>query len=688
MKSAPILFVLLASLGPATVPSTAPVDGAPDPALKQEFLKLSAAKDTDGLGKLAKSRLADTVTWIVATCEQLAGRPADDTESFAAILREAWKAGIGTGFADKEYDALKNLGANRRDRNDLVKRLEESQQEFEKNGEHKDSLSFQNVVDEMDVVGPGLEQVGDLYRCTQAWILQASACDEPMRGEGADLHKACRAYIKAVETYEKLDLRDPTYDLIAKRKAALVAKGFDKKKEAPADPTKPGAGAGAPGAPGAAAGAEALTPGAVITAAATFDAIPTIDTYLRPNFMDDEITVLWGGLLIKAKGSTATFARFTDGPVIMRAGSSDIRIDTNGDGQADDKLALPGNPVLVKTTIGRGADARPWAFVAQIGGQKDQYQKVEINAEPNDKEFTIYTLPAASIVGTIAGVPVRIIDESMDGIYGTKPVITYGEIGLTKEIFQPEMDSIVIGASKRARPWSELQEIGDKWYKFETDPHGKEIKATSVDLPTGVLKLDFKGPPPTWVVVHGTGPLLQNSYFDLVEGGAKGVVVPAGKYSLYYGEIRKGKKKLIQKTLILPSKGMPTYDVERGKTVTITLGAPFAFDFQKSVDGDKLKVEGRSVVIVGSASERYERTWNCVPRPEVSFRKKGTKLASKGERMGVVQDTDGLQKKGYEACWSPLDIEIELRGEKGAVEVQLSEKKHDIFGKIESDWKE
>jgi hypothetical protein len=285
-------------------------------------------------------------------------------------------------------------------------------------------------------------------------------------------------------------------------------------------------------------------------------------------------------------------------------------------------------------------------------------------------------------------VPVRIIDESMDAVYGTKPVITYGEIGLTREFFEPEMDSIVIGASKRARPWSELQEIGDKWYKLETDPHGKEIKATSVDLPTGVLKLEFKGPTPTWVIVHGTGALLQNSYFDLVEGGAKGVVVPAGKYSLYYGEIRKGKKKLVQKTLILPGKGSPTYDVEKGKTVTVTLGAPFGFDFQKSVDGDKLKVEGRSVVIVGSASERYERCWNCVPRPEVAFRKKGTKTASKAERMAVVQDTDGLQKKGYEACWSPLDIEIDLKGEKGAVEVQLSEKKHDIFGKIESDWKE
>src|SRR5262249_60524949 len=118
---------LPARRGRALVPPPgARAEGTADPALKQQFLKLAAAKDTDGLGKLAKSRFDDTVAWIVKTCEELAGRPADDTESFSQILRDAWKAGVGTGFADKEYNALKDLGSNRRDRNDLRERLEAS----------------------------------------------------------------------------------------------------------------------------------------------------------------------------------------------------------------------------------------------------------------------------------------------------------------------------------------------------------------------------------------------------------------------------------------------------------------------------------------------------------------------------------------------------------------------------------
>src|SRR5258705_12892812 len=122
---------------------------------------------------------------------------------------------------------------------------------------------------------------------------------------------------------------------------------------------------------------------------------------------------------------------------------------------------------------------------------------------------------------------------------------------------KPEMNWVVMGESKRARRWSELQEIGERWSRLEPHPLGKEIKATPVDLPTGILKLDFKGPPPTWVIVHGAGKVLENSYFDLVEGGAKGVAVPAGKNKLYYGGVRSGKKRHLQKTRGRPGTEQP-----------------------------------------------------------------------------------------------------------------------------------
>jgi hypothetical protein len=56
--------------------------------------------------------------------------------------------------------------------------------------------------------------------------------------------------------------------------------------------------------------------------------------------------------------------------------------------------------------------------------------------------------------------------------------------------------------------------------------------------------------------------------------------------------------------------------------------------------------------------------------------------------MERVPDTAMLEKLGFAATWFPMKLEIELKGVEGPIEVQLVDKKHDIFGKVESTWKE
>ena len=41
---------------------------------------------------------------------------------------------------------------------------------------------------------------------------------------------------------------------------------------------------------------------------------------------------------------------------------------------------------------------------------------------------------------------------------------------------------------------------------------------------------------------------------------------------------------------------------------------------------------------------------------------------------------------GWEAVWFPLDLALDVKGQ-GEVEVQLVDKKHELFGKLESEWK-
>jgi hypothetical protein len=100
---------------------------------------------------------------------------------------------------------------------------------------------------------------------------------------------------------------------------------------------------------------------------------------------------------------------------------------------------------------------------------------------------------------------------------------------------------------------------------------------------------------------------------------------------------------------------------------------------------------GRSISIIGSATERYERPWNCVPHAEAAWRKKGAKKGSKPERMGLILDTQALYDRGEEGwhqIWFPLDHEFDVKGSEGGVEVQITVKKHDLFGKIDSEWKD
>jgi mannose-6-phosphate isomerase-like protein (cupin superfamily) len=258
---------------------------------------------------------------------------------------------------------------------------------------------------------------------------------------------------------------------------------------------------------------------------------------------------------------------------------------------------------------------------------------------------------------------------------------------MSRDHYQPNMDSIVVGDAKRARPWSELQQIGGKWWSFDMQSDGRELSARQVAVDTGVLKLEYKGGvAPTWCVLKGEGQL-QNCFFDIVEGGSKGVEVPTGRYTLYYGEVRKGKKRQQQKALIVPSKGMQNWDVRKGETTVVQLGAPFDFDFRTRLEEGVLTIEGASVVATGSAGERYERAWQCVPQVEAAWRKSGTKKASKAEKLPRVLDNDGINTLGWAAAWFPLDLQMEAKGVE-KVEVQLVDKKHDLFGKVESAWKE
>lgn len=675
----PVLLAAFAS--PRSTSARRLIDEAPDPAFKTRFQKLGTQNAKDEMAKLVKTEAKDAVGWIVTTGEELLANPSPEAEAFMTDLRAAWTSAMKSEFAEKIYTYFTTFDAqNKKDHRELHERYDKVWDEYRANLDKKDSWVFLNLVDEFDILANGFDQIGDLYWSSQAWLVYAACYDAPLRGDGADPKKALQGYTNALDLRTKLDLKDAGFEEASRRKSVLSGSGKA------TEPT-PGNKKDAPAAPPPSAPPKPVTLGEPVKVPLTFEVVPSIETFQRPNYHCDDFYSLWTPLSFLKKGSSVGFPNAPGSPLAYRTGATELSFDLDGDGQGEEKVTLSGNITPVKLAIGKGEAARPWAILAMIGNTKDEYQGLEVNLAPSDDRFPVYILGAASITGAVAGVPIRIIDDTIDGVYGTVPQ-TWGFPGLTPGIFQPDLDSMVIGTGKRAKPWSSIQQIGTVWYKLDVAADGKQLSASPMTVETGVLKLDYKGPAPTYVVVHGTSPQ-NDGYFDLVEGGSKGVTVPAGTYALYYGEMRKGKKRQAQKTAILPPvTNAPQWTVGAGETVTVSLGGPYSFDFKHAFEAEKLTIEGNTVAVVGAHGERYERPWNCVPRPEVVWRKKGTKKASKPERMELVPDMGTIEKLGWIATWAPIKFERELNGVEGPIEVQLSEKKHDIFGKIDSPWRE
>ena len=188
------------------------------------------------------------------------------------------------------------------------------------------------------------------------------------------------------------------------------------------------------------------------------------------------------------------------------------------------------------------------------------------------------------------------------------------------------------------------------------------------------------------MIVKGKGRY-EGCYFDLLWGGSKGVEVPVGSYELFCGDLRKGRKRQTAKALVLPGKDMESWQVAAGETTTIELGGPFSYDFSFENAGAEVRVIGQTVAVVGAAGERYERPWNCRPAPDVFWREVGKSRGNKAERMKLINDQlDMFQEGAYAKVWFPLDCEFEVRSK--TVELQMSEKKNALFGKLESGWKE
>jgi hypothetical protein len=636
---------------------------------QKQIADAAKVSDYKAVGRVLKKEDA----WAAQYVAEVAMRMGTNGNEETAKLLKALKAGWKEAFSNDAYvvDAEKYYGLmpqnQKRSYTDAMSEYRVTSNEFFKVRDDKDAknrvATLKSLAERMAVIGESFESINAHYRASECFNIAQDAVSERWLGkEEADVAAQTRYLAKLVENREKAKLDDSRLKLAKSSLKHFESLGLDGSAKAgtPAVPYKLG------------------TPAVV---SAEYEPFEEIEKIQRPSYGIDEAYASWNQIWMQKPGTKTTFASFEKGlsPEVIRSGVAEIALK-GSDGE-ERKYTLSGRVTYVETVIGE--QQRPWGFLIQVGQAQDFFQGFPTSLEPDAANLGLYVAPAASAVMELDGETVRVLDDNMDGVYGSMPK-GWGYVGMTKGEFQYDLDSVLIGKRPRkAVPFSEVMQVGKNWYKFTPQETGKAFSVVPLEeVKTGEVSLKFKGPDPSWVVIKGKDGL-ENCFYDLTQ--SRKVEVPAGRYELYCGGLRAGKgKDSLQKAYMAPPKKGLDLQVQADGETELELGAPFSFDAAFSASKNKVIVQGESLTVVGVAGERYHRLWNVRAQPEVAAKSAKGK-GSRGRKMQLIEDQNTLTEEGFEKAWKALNLEIEGSFEDGAF-IQLLEKKNKMFGKIESDW--
>ena len=622
--------------------------------------------DLQTMSRLFKSEQNHAIGWIIDTCQRMATNPSEGLAKDLQAQKDTWEETYETRFVSKmerfyaflRPDAIGTLNglavdgaeASNRGRGLLA------------DPQAKDRMKqIEDVVAEARRILEYTEQLGDKYLSSEMWLLVADL-SAPTRipEKDANLGRALEGYTKFLSYREEIELSD---DVNRRAKNAIEELerlgGEIGGGKGPTAEVSVGTGSSVPGAP-------------------VFESTATTK-FARPSYLADDLYLTWNTLWIAGAKGTATFGRMENGPTVERTGAAKIEV-TGSDGVTKE-YSLNNRIQLAETTVGRGDEQRPWAFLLVDPGAQEFFHTVPMNMAAGNEGLALNVSPAASMLYDVNGTEVRVIDDNLDGVYGG-PDMTYVWPGMRKGEFESQFDTMLVGKSKRAVPFSRLAQVDGEWFQLEPEFKGRTLRYAPVEMRTGTLKLSAKGADIAWYVVEGEDDL-EGVRFDLA-GARKGVEVPVGRYHLLSVGVRKGKRSSMLKAFATPPAENPSISVSPDDETEMTAGSPYTFDFDFFVEGNEVEVKGESVVVVGAGGERYHRIWSARAEPEIEVRKAGSSRGSSVGKLQAVWNQQEVVDVGTARAWKALDATAPSR-HGSEVEMRLSEK-NDLFGKIESDW--
>lgn len=462
--------------------------------------------------------------------------------------------------------------------------------------------------------------------------------------------------------------------------SAIDAERANKKaaaeKAAAKNPDKPGAKAGEPG------GDDADSSWTKV--ALSYKADANGDSFKTPSPMNTEEYTLWSRMVLKDKdlknvddlflGLAETFQYYAASTTAIdpRKGSplrkfqmmnekGKLFLDLDDDGKPDpeERVKASSKPGFQEFAL-KLDGGKEVKYGMQIGapGQETVFN-VKVNLSQDPDKVLVYRR-SCGMQGDAFGAKVTLVDDNNNG--------TYEDYGA---------DAIVIG--NQADFLSKIVMHGGKLYQFKSDTLGEEIRYRPYEGPTGKIVTQWKGKmTPECLYVRGTADATQNAILRLDPKAP--ITVPAGEYEFYFGFIREGAGRQAKSCEIRKGKSK-AFKVEPDGEVTLTLGAPFEFDYKLTSQGEKMQLRGRDLGVLGKLGEQYVRFHPAILMPEVIVKKDGGGQVAK-EKMKPI---DGGDTWSEDLAWYPKDLEWDKAG-KSAFKLKITGE-HPLLGSIKKDEK-
>ena len=393
---------------------------------------------------------------------------------------------------------------------------------------------------------------------------------------------------------------------------------------------------------------------------------------------------------------------------LLRQGALKFAVSTN---PAEPKLAQPVEVAGKAKASKFFLDAEhkvPYAMFFWVGSDQDRMGEMQVNLSPTTDNTGVYYRSAASWQVDVGGETLWFYDDNTSGLPmdpdpldGKFPTFTLGS-GNATAVATPLLDSMKVGKGARV-PFSQFVKVGEAWwYVRRTEKNALGARPLNpAYFKTGKVKLVWKGPKPTapvQLVIQGSGDFATACY-DIASG--KEIEVPVGDYKVIWGRLLQGKAAQAKMATVYGGVSQP-FSVAEGKVAAVEMGAPFRLEFRRDGTDSEVKIDGTSVIVTDvsglTITEMHGMSLQLDAMAAKRADGKGARAIGKFQKFTdselVRKVVEKMPNIGMLAACFPIaegaaagTMELVAKLPEAGWKVQLSCKKHALFGKMDSDWK-